>query len=210
MSKFRTPRITAGVQNKLYCLCSLGTVSHSYQFWKFVGKLPKSQFPDVSQGLSLQQAFPKIAFSQIAVSCLRQLTVLTFLCTSSIMDWSFQPLFFPASSPEMGSGWGVRRHLVGPYCMAHGTLITVLWQPEWERSLREMHVYVRLSPFSVHLKHHNGCTVVSQLLAVPQYKINFFKKRHLWESAPGKRVDEGQKGWWEVKGKAWTLKVGPG
>ena len=114
MSKFRTPRIKAGVQNKLYCLCSLGTVSHSYQFWKFVGKLPKSQFPDVSQGLSLQQAFPKIAFSQIAVSCLRQLTVLTFLCTSSIMDWSSSLSSFLPHPLKWGVGGGLGGTWWGP------------------------------------------------------------------------------------------------
>ena len=67
-------RLPAGRQvfniNHVVSTDRLGIVSHSYQFWKFVGKLPKSQFPDVSQGLSLQQASPKIAFSQIAVSCL--------------------------------------------------------------------------------------------------------------------------------------------
>ena len=146
------------------------------------GKTPQIPVPRCQPRAKLAAGLSKdCILTDCSLLSHRQLTVLTLLCTSSIMDWSFQPLFFPASSPEMGSGWGVRRQPVGTYCIAHGTLINVLWQPEWERNLGEngytcMYSWV---PSVFTWNHHNGCTVVSQLLAVPQYKINFFKKRHL-------------------------------
>ena len=40
------------------------------------------------------------------------------------------------------------------YCIAHGTLLSVTWQPGWEGSLggEWIHLYVWLSPFTVHVK----------------------------------------------------------
>ena len=38
------------------------------------------------------------------------------------------------------------------YCIAHGTLLNVMWQPGWKWGLggERIHVYVWLSPFAVH------------------------------------------------------------
>ena len=40
------------------------------------------------------------------------------------------------------------------YCIAEGTLLSVMWQPGWEGSVwgERVHVYVWLGPFAVHLK----------------------------------------------------------
>ena len=57
------------------------------------------------------------------------------------------------------------------YCIAQGTLLSVMWQPEWEGSLEENGcLYIWLSSFGVHLK-------LSQhfLLAILQYKIQSLK-----------------------------------
>ena len=101
MSKFQTPRIKAGVQNKLYCLCK--QFRHSEPFLSVLeicGKTPQIPVP---------RCQPRARFAAgLSKDCsltYRQLIVLTLLCTSSFMDGSFQ-LLFPASSPELGSGGG--------------------------------------------------------------------------------------------------------
>ena len=46
--------------------------------------------------------------------------------------------------------------------MAQGTLLNVMWQPGWEGTLwgEWIHVYVRLSPFFVHLKLSQHCLLI--------------------------------------------------
>ena len=40
----------------------------------------------------------------------------------------------------------------GPYCMAYGTLLSVMWPPGWQFGREWIQVYAWLSPFAVHLK----------------------------------------------------------
>ena len=66
-------------------------------------------------------------------------------------------------------------------CIAHGTLFNVMCQPGWEVGFggEWMHVYVWLSPITVHLKLSIYCQ-----LAMPQYKmfLVLLKKRYHQES----------------------------
>ena len=49
------------------------------------------------------------------------------------------------------------------FLYARGTLLHVMWQPGWEESVRGewIHVYVELSPFTVHLKPSQHCLLIS-------------------------------------------------
>ena len=47
------------------------------------------------------------------------------------------------------------------YCTAQGTLLSVMWQPGWERGLGENgHMCIRLSPFAVHRKRSQHCLLI--------------------------------------------------
>ena len=72
-----------------------------------------------------------------------------------------------------------KKIIFGTYSIAHGTLLHVLWQPEWEGSFGEDEYTCMCGwiPSLFTWNYHNGGTVVSQLLAVLQYKINFFFKK---------------------------------
>ena len=58
------------------------------------------------------------------------------------------------------------------YCIAQGTLLSVMWEPGWESLGENGYVYVLLIPFSVHLKllqHFSS--------AILQYKIKSQKRK---------------------------------
>lgn len=57
--KPHTPGMQAGIQQKLSCWHSLGTVSHADE--GMVGSLPKSKFPDTSQGPRMQAGLSRRA-----------------------------------------------------------------------------------------------------------------------------------------------------
>ena len=63
-------------------------------------------------------------------------------------------------------------YLQKTYCTAHGTLLTVKWQPGWEGVSGEYtHIYVWPSRFTVHLKVSPHC-----YSAISQYKIKSLEK----------------------------------